>query len=592
MFCKYCGKQISDNAKFCSKCGKQLSAITTENINSVSSDAASKISEEKKEIGQTIIEIKKKECTESEKTEVEKEAPIETLNKPDECNISFCKHCGNEVLEAARFCPKCGKEISKDKPIEEKNCVAETSIETNNLNEKLDTAEPILSDITTQSDEVLQKSAQPKERKFCKFCGKEIALAAMFCPKCGKKIAEPAKQPDSKQNPKANEKPTPISSSGSNHKNGKKFTVKNLFVQVFKKHSAEERDKILKAGFLDEIPNNPKITSESLQPWFYSRVFFILFAVFIVFEICLLSFENSNIMPGVMLIGSLMMPFAILTMYFELNIYKDISFYKVISIFLLGGAVSLLFTLFLYTVIPVTGEYNFFGASLISITEEIGKAVIVIVLLKRRKNFTVLQGLLIGGAIGCGFAVFESAGYAFNVFLDAHDYNTRVDIVNNYLPRYYQYGYANSINEMNFNIFLRSILSFGGHTAWAAIEGAAFAKTNKVNFDFIKAFGFCFLLHALWDTETPAAYLKLALLCIVAWMIIIKQISAFVSCNAFRTKEKEDVAIKEIETTTKDFMSEIPQTPFAVQNKKFCKYCGNELVSNAQFCSKCGKSLI
>ena len=493
MFCKYCGKEQPDSVKFCSKCGKMIALKGNNNV----------VQEPQQEQSPKVFE---EEVLDSKK---------------------ICKHCGNEVLETARFCPKCGKEISKDKPIEEKNCVAETSIETNNLNEKLDTAEPILSDITTQSDEVLQKSAQPKERKFCKFCGKEIALAAMFCPKCGKKIAEPAKQPDSKQNPKANEKPTPISSSGSNHKNGKKFTVKNLFVQVFKKHSAEERDKILKAGFLDEIPNNPKITSESLQPWFYSRVFFILFAVFIVFEICLLSFENSNIMPGVMLIGSLIMPFAILTMYFELNIYKDISFYKTIGIFLLGGAISLLFTLFLYALLPEPDGYDFFSASLISITEEIGKALIVILILKRTKNATVLHGLLIGGAIGCGFAVFESAGYAFNVFLNAHDYNTRVDIIND-IYRYSQYGHTDSIGAMNFNIFLRSILSFGGHTAWAAITGAAFAKKNKINLDFLKAFAICFILHALWDTDTPAQYFKLAVLCIIAWWVIIKRIAQYV----------------------------------------------------------------
>ena len=520
----------------------------------------------------------------------------------------FCKYCGKVIPDNAKFCSKCGKQLvaiktddtnsifsdETPKNVEEKKEIEQTiteiekSVNIESMGVALENAESLETlNKTEESNIPSQEPAQPKATKFCKHCGKEISVTATFCPKCGSETNKPEAQSNSGK--------TQESVSASNSYNSihtkEKFHAKNLFVQVFKKHSAEERDKILKAGFLDEIPKNPKVTLENLQPWFYSRVFFILFAVFIVFEICLLSFNNSNIMPGVMLIGSLMMPFAILTMYFELNIYKDISFYKTIGIFLLGGAISLLFTLFLYAILPEPGGYDFFSASLISIIEEIGKALIVILILKRTKNATVLHGLLIGGAIGCGFAVFESAGYAFNTFLDAHDYNTRVDVVNNYLPRYYQYRYANSIDEMNFNIFLRSILSFGGHTAWAAIEGAAFAKTNKMNFKFIKAFGVCFLLHALWDTETLAPYLKLALLCVVAWKIIVKQISAFVSRDAFRNKENEVVAIKETETTTKDFMSEIPQTPFAVQNKKFCKYCGKELVSNAQFCSKCGKSL-
>ena len=315
-----------------------------------------------------------------------------------------------------------------------------------------------------------------------------------------------------------------------------KFTVKNLFIKVFKKHSAKERDDLLRAGLFDET-KNMKVTADNLQPWFYSRVFLILISVFIVFEIGLLSFNNSNMMPGIMLVGSLIMPFTILTMYFELNVYKDISFYKTIGIFLLGGAMSLLLTLFLYSILPEPEGNNFLSASLISIIEEISKALIVILILKRTKNVTVLHGLLIGGAIGCGFAVFESAGYAFNVFLDAHDYNTRVDVVN-YISSYYHYDYTDSIGAMNFNIFLRSILSFGGHTAWAAITGAAFAKTNKINIEFIKAFAVCFILHALWDTETPAVYFKLAVLCVIAWWVIIIQIAKFVENSKEITRSK------------------------------------------------------
>ena len=30
MFCKYCGKELPDNAKFCSKCGKQLIEVLSQ----------------------------------------------------------------------------------------------------------------------------------------------------------------------------------------------------------------------------------------------------------------------------------------------------------------------------------------------------------------------------------------------------------------------------------------------------------------------------------------------------------------------------------------------------------------------------------
>ncbi len=449
MFCKYCGKKLPDKAKFCSKCGKQLSVKDS---------------------------LKNEDFSESQQS-------LESDENEIQKSLKFCKFCGEKISAAAKFCPKCGRNlvIKSEQKTEETNksntIIAKEVFQTEKITEPIAKTEPFV-----EEEKVVHSEESPQTTN------------------------------------------TAVSE--------EKFTVKNLFAQVFKKHTAKERDEVLKAGLASEEESKKvKICPENLQPWFYSRVFLILLAVFAAFEIGLVSFENSNMMPGIMLMGSVMIPFSLLTMYFELNVYKDISFYKVIGIFLLGGAVSLLFTLFLYEIIPTASDYDFWGAALISIIEEVGKAVVVIFLLKKTKNATVLQGLLIGGAIGCGFAVFESAGYAFNVFLNVHDYNTRVDMVNDYLPWYYQYGYADSIDEMNFNIFLRSILSFGGHTAWAAITGAAFSKENKVNIDFIKAFAVCFVLHALWDFNTPAVYFKYVCLCLVAWWVIIRQISNFVEEN-------------------------------------------------------------
>lgn len=516
MFCKYCGKELADNVKFCSKCGRKLS---------------SELNSAEQNIDEALVET--------------------TENK----GKKFCKYCGKQLAVTAQFCSKCGGKLSSES----------------------NSADMIIA-------EKDNSETQNNSLKFCKYCGKQLALNAKFCSKCGNKTsviinnkiedkiknskiisaqAEPNKiqkslntteqtneneilqESEVKQKSSINfdsqekleeQKPVIINNNDKEETNTEKdflitqkiesFSVKNLFVQVFKSHTSKEKDEILKAGIVSN--EKPDINNESFQPWLYSRVFLILLAVFGVFEIGLLSFHNSNLMPAVMLIGSLMIPFSLLTMYFELNVYKDISFYKVIGIFLLGGAVSLLFTLFLYAIFPTGENFDFKHASLVSVIEEIGKACIVMILLNRNKNYTVLHGILIGGAIGCGFAVFESAGYAFNVYLDAHDWNTRADMVNDYLPWYYQYQYADSIGEMNFNIFLRSILSFGGHTAWAAITGASFAKEKKVNFDFIKMFSVCFILHAIWDTNTPAIYFKLIMLCIVAWWVIIWQISRFV----------------------------------------------------------------
>lgn len=519
MFCKYCGKELINGAKFCSQCGKMLTPSAT-------NAAGQEEQAETKETTATVAENKK-----------------------------FCKHCGKEILPTVKFCPKCGNktnismdlsESSQSSPANQ-DALSQDSIQSTTEKEKI--------------NEVPQETLRANEKKFCKFCGSKVSESTMFCPKCGRNInskqgnnihveksetktmllqqtQESGKktywttiqEPTVQENQYVESAQTEDTQKNSTNKSTftcyEKFTVANLFVQVFKKHSGVECNEILKAGLLEQ--NKP---AENLQPWLYSRVFIFLLALFAIFEVCLLGFYNTNVMPGLMLMGSIMIPFSLLTLYFELNVYRDISFYRTIGIFLLGGAVSLLFTLFLYQIIPVTGEFNIVGASLVSIIEEIGKTAIVIILLNKTKNVTVLQGLLIGGAIGCGFAVFESAGYAFNVYLNAHDYNTRANMLNDYLPWYSQYGYADSWGEMNFNIFIRAILAFGGHTAWAAIEGASYGKKKKMDACFVKAFASCFILHAIWDTNTPATYFKLAILCLIAWGIIIRQIANFVEEN-------------------------------------------------------------
>ena len=474
MFCKYCGKRLSDRAIFCSACGKRLVSCE-ESYEDFYNDAVESVQNQK--------------------------------------NLKYCKFCGEQIVDVAKFCPKCGKNI-----IPKENQTVEAP-----------------KDFTTQKGEKIETNQKLDRPKDVITVGKKenmllssISAQSADLPTTQHEAILKTESHINKESVIYNEqvKIEQLRFKKDLIIENEKFSVKNIFVQVFKRHTSQECNEILKAGLSDGKSGNDSL--KKLEPWLYSRVFIILFLVFIIFEICLLSFHNSNIMPGLMLIGSIMIPFSMLTFYFELNIYRDISFFRTIGIFLLGGAVSLLFTLFLYQIIPTTDEFNLLGASLVSIIEEIGKVVITIIIIKRKGNVTVLHGLLIGGAIGCGFAVFESAGYAFNVYLTAHDYNTRVDIVNDYLPLYYQYGYADSIGEMNFNIFLRSILSFGGHTAWAAIEGASFAKENKMSAGFIKAFAICFGLHALWDTNTTAIYFKLGILCIAAWYVIIRQIANFV----------------------------------------------------------------
>ena len=121
-----------------------------------------------------------------------------------------------------------------------------------------------------------------------------------------------------------------------------------------------------------------------------------------------------------------------------------------------------------------------------------------------------MGGLLVGSAVGAGFAAFESAGYAFNFLLMS----------------YGDVGYMMDL------ILLRGFLAPGGHVTWAAITGAALmiAKGNApLSFDavvsprFLKLFAIPIILHAVWDMPIgfgQEIYLTQILLTIAVWIVV------------------------------------------------------------------------
>ncbi|REH96917.1 hypothetical protein DOS70_03415 [Staphylococcus felis] len=119
----------------------------------------------------------------------------------------------------------------------------------------------------------------------------------------------------------------------------------------------------------------------------------------------------------------------------------------------------------------------------------------------------ILNGLLIGGAIGAGFAMFESAGYILTFSLN----------------------YDESIINL---VFLRAWTAIGTHLVWSAIIGAAiviakehnnFGFRNAVDKRFLFFFLSSVILHSFWDTSITffgSDNAKFILLSVTAWLLI------------------------------------------------------------------------
>ena len=263
--------------------------------------------------------------------------------------------------------------------------------------------------------------------------------------------------------------------------------LRHFFSEVFKRHAEDEAEQVVIVGAIGTIPDPETLTSECPRPWLYTRVL-----LFFVLTTALLFVANMLTNPGqfsnVMVVGAFAVPFTTLTLLFELNVFRNISFYTVLKALFIGGAMSLIVT----SVLP---SFWFLGLSEASdafaagIGEEIAKMLVVYWILKRNRAYPyILNGLLVGAAVGAGFAIFETAGYAMGGLLVGN---------NEWLGR-----------ESMLILFLRNALAPGGHVVWAAMSGAGMLLAMRREplspavfgrWRFWLSFLFPVVLHVLWD---------------------------------------------------------------------------------------------
>ena len=369
--------------------------------------------------------------------------------------------------------------------------------------------------------------------KFCMHCGTQLDDNAIFCRTCGTRQPSSQGAPAEVQQPAVTQDSilSSITRSVNELTTGKNESVhppmREMFSQVFKSHSQDDAETIFACGTPDTTPPLTANTTTWPTPWLWSRVLAGLGAAFLMSMICLETFLNPNTLPGIIVLGSFMVPVAVLVFFFELNTPKNISFYMVLKIFLVGGCASLLFTLFLFEIAPDT-ESAYVWAIIIGIVEEMGKAGIVYAFIQREKDAKYhINGMLIGAAVGAGFAAFESAGYALNYLLE-YGYETMMDV-----------------------IFLRAVLAPGGHVVWAAMSGYAImiAKNDGpleasilLQKSFLKIFAVPVIMHAIWDMPLIVSVdfpIVQVLLCILSWIFIFVMINNGLSLLADQVKQEE-----------------------------------------------------
>ena len=361
----------------------------------------------------------------------------------------------------------------------------------------------------------------------CSECGESISSSAKTCPHCGVKINLQT-CPECGAKLKGDETNCPECGYPINKKNATNIITENLdkitgaksesyvkfkdlFKNTFKKHTEEELDEVFVCGSDKTTPKVEDINPKQASAWVYFKILLFFLIAYIPTRIGFITYGNSNFLPIMIMLAAFAVPVTILIFFFEINLFRNIPFYKVLKYFILGGSLSLILAI-LYFSLPYfessATTQTFTGALMIGLIEEAAKAVIVaIFLFKSKKSKYILNGLLVGAAVGAGFAAFETAGYIL------------------------RYGMSGGVQTMLEIIKLRGFLAPGGHVAWAAIEGAAlmyvkgFDKLDKKHINDKRFLLICLIpvvLHGIWDMpiELPYYLVQIAMT-IIAWIVII-----------------------------------------------------------------------
>ena len=246
------------------------------------------------------------------------------------------------------------------------------------------------------------------------------------------------------------------------------------------------------------------------KPRVFWRILGLTLATYVVLRVALENTNNMLLLPGMIVIGAFIVPLSVAVFFLEMNSPRNVSLYQLGKMTLFGGALGVLLTLLLGTVVKGSGTGQILPALLTGVVEETGKAAVLLTLIGNRRYRWQLNGLVFGAAVGAGFAGLESAGYAFMTLFN-----------------------ANGAGVFD-SIMLRAVLAPGGHVIWTAMIGAAlwevkgdgrFEPGMLLHPTVVRRWAVAVILHGLWDANLirltvmgfPLQQLVLSLL---GWYII------------------------------------------------------------------------
>jgi protease PrsW len=207
---------------------------------------------------------------------------------------------------------------------------------------------------------------------------------------------------------------------------------------------------------------------------------------------------NVNLLPTIILLGSFLVPVTFVAWAFGRTQTRDLDIGQIARAFLVGGVLGVLAAAALEAYFLSPSPFLYVGVGII---EELVKALALLFVSRRITRRTLRNGLVLGAAVGFGFAGFETAGYSMTSLLTVQGLSLRTLVETE---------------------ILRGVLTPLGHGLWTAILGGViFAATRnghwRLTSKVVRAYVGVVILHALWDSMSMIAIYMTSKLTAAGW---------------------------------------------------------------------------
>lgn len=283
------------------------------------------------------------------------------------------------------------------------------------------------------------------------------------------------------------------------------MTLKDIFSEVKRKHTPEESARVLIAGTALTTPDEADMLAGWQKPFLFARFALVTLACMVIFFLLGGMAKGAN--DAFLLCMAVMIPMVLLILVWEMNIPRSISLMEVLKIVAIGGGLSLVFAIILFYF--DTSD----SATFAPIAEEPAKFAVVYLLLRRKDRKYILEGMLLGMAVGTGFAIVETFGYIMSTWREAlidvciYALNNQINVT---IGDLIQTSYQEGLNVA----LLRAGNAFAGHGFYAALYsgGLMMAKGNEpvglkhiLSKSFLGCFALSCVLHALNNSDLTSA---------------------------------------------------------------------------------------